>query len=79
MAKRTRAELKGEIAGLKEQVADLQFELEETVDYARDLEMTPPDYDGLTDVVFEAEGRRMEGREFGPWLLKSVRRFVSYG
>ena len=33
----------------------------------------------VREIIFEAEGRQMEGREFGSWLRARVKRFVSYG
>lgn len=78
MSKKTRKELK---ATIREQ----RIYIEELEDNAADLVMEIGMLNEsdirhrLDDAIFEAEGRKMEGREFGPWLLKRVRRFVAYG
>jgi translation initiation factor IF-3 len=74
MSKKTRKQLKAKIVKLKAEISDLQWEVDQHED-----EIIPADYTDMDEVIFEAEGRKMEGREFGPWLLKRVKRFVSYG
>jgi len=78
VAKRSRKELKTEIR----QLEDIVYELEVKVD---DLEWELGEIgetdlrNRMNDIAFEAEGRKLEGREFGSWLLSSVKRFVAYG
>jgi len=78
MARRTRTGLKLEIERLEDDVTRLEDDLEDSrADLAEHLAADAVHQ--MSVVVFEAEGRKMEGREFGEWILSSVKRFVSYG
>lgn len=84
--------LETELEEANSEASDMEDELLEAQVYIGELEMDLSsareeiesipviEYETITEMVFEADGRKMEGRDVGGWLLARLRGIVnSYG
>jgi chromosome segregation ATPase len=78
-------DVRSEFSDMEDELLEAQVyigELEHDLSSAREeIESIPViEYETITEMVFEADGRKMEGSDVGGWLLARLRGIVnSYG
>lgn len=76
-----------EVEDLKKEIKDLEADLHSTsaalekMEWELETSIEQPldssiDLDTVEAMVYEAEGLKLEGREFGSWLLDYLKRFT---